>query len=70
MNWLKTVGDNVRVIRRRRDISQKALAVLVGTSQGYIADIENATANPSLGVLIAIAKHLDIDLLRLFREKK
>ena len=39
---------NLRDIRRRNNISQKAFAKKVGTSQGTIAKIENETLEPSL----------------------
>jgi ribosome-binding protein aMBF1 (putative translation factor) len=48
--------------RLKNNLSQRALAKKVGTSQSVIARIEGMDANPSIGLLKRIAKALDTKL--------
>ena len=53
-------------VRKDRNLTQKALAELVGTKQSNISRLESGTYNPSLSFLrkiaMALGKHLEIKL--------
>jgi transcriptional regulator with XRE-family HTH domain len=55
-----TLGDNVRQLRAKRDLSQEALADLAALDRTYISQIERATGNPSLEVIGKIAYALGV----------
>ncbi len=57
-----SVGENVRRLRRNKDITQEKLASLVGVSQTMIAQIERGTKIPTLLLGKDIASVLDCSL--------
>lgn len=63
------IAQNVRVVRKRRKISQKALSEKSGVSLGSVKRFETS-GEISLHALIKIAIALDIDdaLIHLFEE--
>lgn len=63
---LETLGRLVRERRKSLNIAQDELAKLVGTSQGYISNIEKGKQpNPTMATLnkIAQALHMDVEEL-------
>jgi transcriptional regulator with XRE-family HTH domain len=55
-------GEALKKLRKQRDISQRALAELVGVDYTYISKIESGALNPpSEDTLIKMAKALDVD---------
>ncbi len=56
------LGLNIRRARKRRKVSQQALADMCGLHRTYISDLENAKCNPTLSVMITIADCLDVKL--------
>jgi transcriptional regulator with XRE-family HTH domain len=54
------LGERLRVLRRRRALTQSALARLAGISRQYLSDIERGTAEPSIEILTTIASALGI----------
>ena len=59
------LANRVRALRLERGLSQEDLAFEAGIDRTYQSQIERAIGNPSLRVLCAIAKALDVDLLEL-----
>src|SRR5690242_11690394 len=59
------VGRNIRHGRAKRGISRRQLAQESGTSERYLALIENGTGNPSLLVMRAIAVALELPIVEL-----
>jgi transcriptional regulator with XRE-family HTH domain len=51
----KSFGQNLKAYRERKDISQEAMAFIIGLSRTYYTEIENGKRNPSL---VNIAKIL------------
>ena len=51
-------GLNVRRIRRKKGLSQSALAKQAGLSPNYIGTLERGVQNPSLKTLERLAKGL------------
>jgi len=62
---LGNIGNNIRVLRKKKNISQIDLAEKADISISQYRRIENSTANASISTLIKIAAYLDvgIDLL-------
>jgi len=60
------IGRRVSALRRERGLTQEALAERAGTSAPYIARIEAGDRRPTIDVLAAVARSLDVPLWRLF----
>jgi transcriptional regulator with XRE-family HTH domain len=54
------IGDAIRELRRRRELSTRALARLAGVSQPLLSSIENGRTQPSVPSLYAIAEALGV----------
>ena len=57
----KSFGAKMEQLRAVRKMSLEQLASLTGLSQRYLKEIEQGIANPSVSVVIQIAKALSID---------
>jgi transcriptional regulator with XRE-family HTH domain len=55
------VGDEIRTIRRAREITLKALSAKAGCSAAYLSRIERGEAKISVDLLTAIGEALDVD---------
>ena len=58
---LAEIGARVRNERAKRGMTRRALAAQCQTSERYLAQIEAGAGNPSVLVLDAIARALDLD---------
>jgi transcriptional regulator with XRE-family HTH domain len=65
---LKKIGARIRDIRTERGLSQEALAFDAGVAVNSIATIERGEANPSIAVLLSIARVLKVKLRDLVDE--
>lgn len=54
------IGMRIAALRTEKNLSQSALARLVGTSQSAISQIESGDRNPSFETIRDIAKALDL----------
>lgn len=60
---MKGMGNNlVREARRRRGLTQAALAALAGTTQSAIARLESGRTSPSFDDVIRLLRLMDLDL--------
>jgi len=57
-----TVGSLLREWRRRRHLSQLALALQAGVSQRHVSFLESGRAHPSREMLLHLAEQLDVPL--------
>jgi transcriptional regulator with XRE-family HTH domain len=64
----RDVGDRIRRLRQHRGLSQERLAELAGVDRRTIGRWELAQAPPTLDDLTALARALDVPILRLFWE--
>lgn len=62
----KALGNLVRETRKRRHLSQEALAERIGVCKRTIIDIENNTGNPKFEILYALVRELDLPLYQVF----
>lgn len=53
---LHRLGTTVRMLREERGLSQEALAQEAGIHVNHVSSIERGAANPSVLVLLAIAR--------------
>ena len=67
----KQTNENLRLkaARAGKDLSQQALADLVGVSRQTIAAVEKGDYNPTINLCIKICKALDKSLDELFWEE-
>ncbi|MBE3139549.1 MAG: helix-turn-helix transcriptional regulator [Thermoplasmata archaeon] len=62
---LKKLGNNVRVLRHQKGLSQEQLAELTGLHRTYIGGIERGERNVSILNLIRLSKALDITVSKM-----
>lgn len=59
------LSDNIRFLRKQKDLSQEELANKVGLNRGNIASYEKGTAEPKLCNLLSLSKFFEVTLLDL-----
>ena len=64
-NWCIIVGKNVRRLRLQKGMTQEQLAFEAEIDLTYVGGIERGRRNPSLMVLVRIAKALGVPLPKL-----
>ncbi|MDY3929368.1 MAG: helix-turn-helix transcriptional regulator [Clostridia bacterium] len=65
MGYKVLIGDNVKLLRNIRVLTQKDLAELVDVAPGTLAHIEKGTCNPSLELLYKLADALSVSVINL-----
>ena len=56
----KKIGENIRQIREKKNITQENLALEAGLNRAYIGYIERGERNPSTETMVKIAQALKI----------
>ncbi len=64
----RIVGRNLRAYRQQHDLSQEALADLVGVHRAYMGGVERGERNLTLRSVERIAALLDLDPLQLLTQ--
>lgn len=59
-------GQQVKLLRKKTNMSQEAFADKCGLDRTYISGIERGVRNPTLQIINTIAKNLDVELSTLF----
>ncbi|EKD86547.1 MAG: hypothetical protein ACD_37C00245G0001 [uncultured bacterium] len=59
---LKLLGEKIKQYRKKRDLTQVELAVIVDVSTGYIGSIEQGLRYPSLRLLEKLARALKVSI--------
>ena len=62
------ICENIQILRKKRNLTQEALAELVGVTRQTIGLIEAGEFNPSLKLCIAICRALGVTLNDIFWE--
>jgi transcriptional regulator with XRE-family HTH domain len=65
MNFLETIGHNIRTIRKLKGYSQLKLATMCGLTRPAISMIENGQKNSHIMTLYKIAEILKVDVKEL-----
>ena len=58
MDMRRRVGQNIKIVRKERGLSQEGLAFECGLHRTYISGVERGVRNPTVLVLEQIAKAL------------
>ena len=66
--FLAAIGAELRKHRAKRGLTRRQLAESSATSERYLAQIESGTGNPSVSVLRAIARALELPTAALLPE--
>jgi transcriptional regulator with XRE-family HTH domain len=59
-------GIRVRGLREKTGLSQERFADAIRVGRSHMGKIENGKANPTLEIIVKIAKGIDISLAQLF----
>jgi transcriptional regulator with XRE-family HTH domain len=62
----QTLGQRIREVRRRNDVTLRELAQQVGVSESFVSQVERGVANPSMATLRRIADALGESVASLF----
>ena len=63
-----TVGDNIKLQRIKKGLTQKELSLMLGTTQQNIAQYESNKRNPKEKTIIKIAEALGVDVSVLYED--
>jgi len=63
----KKLGDNLRVIRVNKGITQSELAKMVNVDKSFVSNIENGKNNPTLSTITSLAKALGVSANELLK---
>ncbi len=65
-DFIKNVGRRIIILRKKKNIKQKDLAITVNIEDSALRRIESGRTNPTLKTLLRIAEGLDIYICDLF----
>lgn len=63
---LKEIGKKIRYFRKQMGLSLEGLAARSGVDPKYIGEIERSNTNPSILIIMKIARGLDREVAELF----
>ena len=63
----KKLGENLRKIRSKKNITQTELAQTLNVDKSFISNIENGKNNPTLSTITNLAKALKVQVDELFK---
>lgn len=66
--WYKNIVNEIKTARRRKGLTQKHLATLLGTTQSEVSRLEGGQSNPTVAMLERLFGALDLDL-KIFAKK-
>lgn len=58
----KRLGARIKALREQQGLSQRKLALMIGSNQTYIWQIENGTVNVGLDILCRLADALEVNV--------
>ena len=59
---MSSIGENIKRVRKEKNLTQKELAEKVGTTQQNLAQYENGKRNPKIGTVSRIASALKVNI--------
>ncbi|MDD4157162.1 MAG: helix-turn-helix transcriptional regulator [Candidatus Cloacimonetes bacterium] len=63
----KKLGENLKKLRIKKDISQIELARILGVDRSFVSNIENGKNNPTLSTITSLAKALGVSANELLK---
>ncbi len=67
---LIALGEAIRCVRRKQEISQEKLALMAGVDRSYVGRVERGDNNVAVLTLLKLAQALDVSLKDLMKEAK
>ena len=67
---LIALGEAIRRVRLKQEISQEKLALMAGVDRSYVGRVERGDNNVAVLTLLKIAQALDVSLKDLMKEAK
>jgi len=61
------LGKNLKRIRTRKGITQGDIVRTLGIDRGFVSNIENGKANPTLGTITKLAKAIGVSVGELMK---
>ena len=58
----KRLGKRIKALREQQGLSQRKLALMIGSNQTHIWQIENGTVNVGLDILCRLADALEVNV--------
>lgn len=58
----KRLGERIKALREQQGLSQRKLALMIGSNQTHIWQIENGTVNVGLDLLCRLADALEVNV--------
>lgn len=58
----KWLGERIKALREQQGLSQRKLALMIGSNQTHIWQIENGTVNVGLDILCRLADALEVNV--------
>ena len=58
----KMIGDRIKQLRIEKGLSQQEFGARLGTSSGYVSEIENGKKQPGSEILFSLKREFNIDL--------
>ena len=58
----KRMGARIKTLREQQGLSQRKLALMIGSNQPHIWQIENGTVNVGLDLLCRLADALEVNV--------
>ncbi|MFM9329409.1 helix-turn-helix domain-containing protein [Paenibacillus mesotrionivorans] len=62
MNTVKKIGENIRLLRLKKELSQEQLALHSGVNTSYLGQVERGENNPTIHTLEKIANGLEVPI--------
>jgi transcriptional regulator with XRE-family HTH domain len=63
----KKLGENLKKIRTKKDITQTQLAEILGVDKSFVSNIENGKTNPTLSTITNLAQALNVSTNELLK---
>jgi transcriptional regulator with XRE-family HTH domain len=64
------VGQRIRELRKKLELSQEALGLKAEVDRTYVTDVENGRRNVSLEILERLIKALEVSFAEFFNSKE
>ncbi len=63
----KKLGENLKKIRTKKNITQTELAKRIGVDKSFISNIESGKTNPTLSTITSLAQALSVSTNELLK---
>lgn len=60
------IGDQIKALRKEKRLSQQVFAAMLGTSSGYVSEIEQGKKTPGGEFFFSLKRVFDVDLNQFF----